>query len=127
MSMLRRRRVGPEPLEDPMEALLQSEFSRQIAAQRGKVPSAEFIQMMAACNTRAQPRFEPAIWAGWSDAVVLGTMTTLVASCWNDISTGLKALLLLESAGVPWTADMALAGALLALTLGWTRVLGHSA
>ena len=126
MNRFRRRRAGPEVSGDPVEALLRKEFSRQIAAQRDKVPSAEFIHMVAACNAPAQPRFVPAIWAGWSDAVVLGTITTLVASWWDDITTGLKTLLLLESAGVPWTADMALAGVLLAFTLCWTRTMSHS-
>ena len=110
-----------------IEALLRDEFSREIEAQRDKVPDWRGIEIMARLNRRASTRSWPSNLADWSRALVLGIVSTMVALGWNDAAAGLNSLLLLESVGIPWAADLGLVGALLGITVGWTRGLGHCA
>ena len=127
MSGFRRSRGGPVDSGDPLESLLRTQFSREIEAQRDEVPSAEFIQALAASSPSARPRFASGIREGWPDALVLGTVATLVASWWDEATTGLNSLLLLESIGMPWIANLGMLGALLAFTLCWTLSQGRTA
>ena len=127
MSGMRRSHNRREISPHRVEALLRHEFSREIEAQRDKVPDWRSIEIMARLDRRARTRSWPSNPAEWSRALALGIVSTVVALWWNDAAAGLKSLLLLESVGIPWAADLGLVGALLGITIGWTRGLGHCA
>lgn len=116
-----------EILPHQVETLLRDEFSKEIDAQRDKVPNWRSIEVMANLDRHARQRSWPSNPAEWSHALALGIVSTVVAFWWNDATAVMKSLLLLESVGIPWAADLGLAGGLLGIALGWTRGLGQSA
>lgn len=108
-----------------VEALLRVEFSREIEAQRDKVPDCRSIELMASLERRARQGSWPSNTVELAHALAIGIVSTVVALWWNDATAGLKSLLLLEGVGIPWAADLGLVGALLGICVGWTRGLGH--
>ena len=127
MSGMRRSHNRREISPHRVEALLRDEFSREIEAQRSKVPDWRNIEVMARLDGRARTRSWPSNPTEWSRALALGIVSTVVALWWNDAAAGLRSLLLLETVGIPWAADLGLVGALFGITVCWTRDLGHRA
>ena len=127
MSGIERSHDRKEISRHQLEALLREEFSREIEAQRDKVPDCRSIEVMARLDRRTRQGSWPSVPVEWARALALGIVSTVVALWWNDATAGLQSLLLLESVGVPWAADLGLVGALLGITVGWTRCLGHCA
>ena len=125
MSGIRSNQDRQEMSPHRVEALLRDEFLREIEAQRDKVPDWRSIEMVARLNRLARQGCWPSNPEEWSHAFALGIISAVVAFWWNDAAAGLESLLLLESVGIPWAADLGLAGALLGIALGWTRGLGH--
>ena len=125
MSGIRNSQNRQEMSPHRLEALLRDEFSREIKAQRDKIPDWRSIETMARLDRRARRGSWPLNPAYWPHALALGIVTAVVAFWWHDATAGLQSLLLLERVGIPWAADLGLIGALLGITFSWTRGLGH--
>ena len=116
MTELRNRR------DDDLEALLRATFETEIALQRDRIPSREFVLLMARIGEYNRRQSKLATIQTWSEILVVATIATLMKFWWNDAITGLEAIRPLAQTSVSWSQMLGLAAGILTVMLFWTQV-----
>ncbi len=116
MTELRNRR------DDDLEALLRATFETEIALQRDRIPSREFVLLMARIGEYNRRQSKLATIQTWSEILVVATIATLMKFWWNDAITGLEAIRPLAQTSVSWSQMLGLAAGILTVMLLWTQV-----
>ena len=115
MTELRNRR------DDELEALLRVNFESEIAAQRDRIPSREFVQWMARISEYNRRQSKLAAIQAWSEILMVGTTAALLTFWWNDAMSGLEAIRPLAQTSVSWSALLSLAAGSLTFMLFWSQ------
>ena len=118
MTELRNRRDD----EDELEALLRETFETEIVAQRDRIPSREFVLLMARISEYNRRQSKLAMIQTWSEILVVATIATLMTFWWNDATSGLEAIRPLAQTSVSWSQMLGLAAGFLTVMLFWTQV-----
>ena len=109
--------------DDEMEVLLRATFESEIRTQRDRVPSREFVLLMARIAEYNRRQSKLTTIQAWSEILVVGTIAALMTFWWNDATSGLEAIVPLAQTGVSWSTLLGLAASLLALLLVWPIIL----
>ena len=115
MTELRNRR------DDELEALLRATFESEIAVQRDRIPSREFVLLMARIAEYNRRQSNLATIHAWSEVLVVGTTAALMTFWWNDAMSGLESVLPLAQRSFSWSALLSLAAGFLAVMLFWSQ------
>ena len=120
---LRDRRHEPAPDEEALEARLRRRFTREIAAERAKVPSLSYILLMAKIDALNRKRSRVAAIESLSEILMFGAIAVLLTFWWNDAISGLEAILPHASDWVSGTTVLGLLTGLFALLILWSKTL----
>lgn len=115
MTELRNRR------DDELEALLRTTFESEIVLQRDRIPSREFVMLMARIAEYNRRQSKLATIQAWSEILVVGTTAALMTFWWNDAMSGLESVLPLAQTSFPWSALLGLAAGFLTVMLFWSQ------
>ena len=115
MTELRNRR------DDELEALLWATFESEIAVQRDRIPSREFILLMAGIGEYNRRQSKLATIQMWSEILVVATIAAMTF-WWNPATSGLEAIRPLAQTSVSWSLMLSLAAGFLTVLLFWTQV-----
>ena len=115
MTELRNRR------DDDLEALLRATFETEIAAQRDRIPSREFILLTARIAEYDRRQSKLASIQAWSEILMVAAIAALMTFWWNDATSGLEAVFPLAQASVTWSALLGLAAGVLTVILFWPQ------
>ena len=116
MTELRNRR------DDELEALLRATFESEIAAQRDRIPSREFVLLMARIGEYNRRQSKLATIQIWSEILMVSTIAALMTFWWNPATSGLEAIRPLAHTSVSWSLMLGLAAGFLTVLLFWTQV-----
>ena len=115
MTALRNRR-DPE-----LEALLRATFETEIAVQRDRIPSREYVLLMARIGEYNRRQSKLATIQTWSEILVVATIAAFMTFWWNDATSGLEAIRPLAQTSVSWSLMLGLAAGFLSVMLFWTQ------
>ena len=105
---------------DTVRVVLTQEFSRQIEAQRDKIPSAQSVLLVARFEARIRRRSRAESLLAWTRPLMLSSVAGLLAFWWSRVAA---APLDLAVVAEPWMQAIGLAALLFAMAFGWTRML----
>ena len=111
----------PNRGDDEMEALLRATFESEIAAQRDRAPSRDFVLLTARISEYNRRQSRLATIQAWSEILLVGTTAALMTFWWNDATSGLEAVLPLSQTSVSWSAVLGLAAGFLTVGLFWSQ------
>ncbi len=115
MTELRNRR------DDELEALLRATFESEVAAQRDRVPSREFVLLMARIAAYNRRQSKLATIQTWSEILVASTIAALMTIWWNDATSGLEAIRPLAQTNISGSALLGLAVGFFTVMLFWSQ------
>jgi len=107
--------------DDELEALLRTTFESEITAQRDRVPSLEFVLLMARIGEYDRRQSKLATIQAWSEILLVGSTAALMVFWWNDAMSGLEAVLPLSQTIVSWSALLSLSAGFLTGMLFWSQ------
>lgn len=116
MTELRNRR------DDELEALLRATFETEIAAQRDRIPSREFVLLISGIGEYNRRQSKLATIQMWSEILVVATIAAFMIFWWNPATSGLEAIRPLAQTNVSWSLMLGLATGFLTVLLFWTQV-----
>lgn len=116
MTELRNRR------DDELEDLLRATFKTEIAAHRDRIPSREFVLLMARIGEYNRRQSKLATIQTWSEILMAATIAALMTFWWTDATSGLEAIRPLAQTSVSWSLMLGLAAGFLTVLLFWTQV-----
>ena len=116
MTALRNRR------DDDLETLLRATFETEIAVQRDRIPSREYVLLMARIGEYNRRQSKLATIQTWSEILVVATIAAFMTFWWTDAASGLEAIRPLAQTSVSWSLMLGLAAGFLTVMLFWTRV-----
>ena len=105
--------------DDELKALLRATFENEIGAQRNRVPSREFVLLMARIAEYNRRLAKLATIQAWSEILVVGTIAVLMTFWWNDATSGLEAIIPLSQTSVSWPALLGVSASIVALLSFW--------
>lgn len=116
MTELRSRR------DDELEALLRATFETEIGVQRDRIPSREFVLLMARIGEFNRRQSKLAAIQMWSEILVAASIAAFMTFWWNAATSGLEAIRPLAQTSVSWSLMLGLAAGFLTVLLFWTQV-----
>ncbi len=116
MTELRNRR------DDELESLLRATFETEIAVQRGRTPSREFVLLMARIDEYNRRQSKLAAIQTWSEILMVTAIAALMTFWWSPATSGLEAIRPLAQTSVSWSLMLGLAAGFLTVLLFWTQV-----
>lgn len=116
MTELRSRR------DDELEALLRATFKTEIAMQRDRIPSREFVLQMARLGEFNRRQSQLATIQMWSEILIAASIAAFMTFWWNAATSGLEAIRPLAQTNVSWSLMLGLAAGFLTVLLFWTQV-----
>ena len=115
MTELRNRR------DDELKALLRAIFESEIAVQSDRVPSREFVLLMAKIAEYNRRQSKLTTIQAWSEILVAGTIAAVMTIWWNDAMSGLEAIRPLAQMNVSGSALLGLAVGFFTVMLFWSQ------
>ena len=109
-----------ENARDAVRDALTQEFSRDIEAQRGQIPSARSILLVAQFEAKIRRRSRADALLDWTRPAVLSSFAGLLAFWWSRVAAAPPDLAVVAE---PWMQAMGLAALLFATAFGWARML----
>ena len=107
--------------DDELKVLLRATFESEIRAQSDRVPSREFVLLMARIAEYNRRQSKLTTIQAWSEILVVGTIAALMTFWWNDATSGLEAIRPLAQTNISWSALLGLTAGFLSLMLFWTQ------
>ena len=108
--------------DEDLEVLLRATFETEIAVQRDRVPSREFVLLMARIGEYNRRQSKLATIQTWSEILMVVTVAALMTFWWTDATSGLEAIRPLAQTSVSWSQMLGLAAGFLTVLLFWTQV-----
>jgi hypothetical protein len=107
--------------DDELEALLRATFESETRAQRDRIPSREFVLLMARIAEYNRRQSKLVTIQAWSEILVVGTIAALMTFWWNDATSGLEAIRPLAQTNVSGSALLGLAVGFFTVMLFWSQ------
>lgn len=104
-----------------LEARLRAGFASEVAASREGIPDIGRVLLMARIDAINRKRQRIAAIELGSEIAVLGTVGSLMAIWWEEVASGLEAMLPLADGGLASTTGLAIAAGLAAAGVYWSR------
>lgn len=123
MRSLRRTQPADSPNRDALEGALRLQFSREIEAQRDKLPDPGLMLLISELESDRRQRTRSARLVSWAGALALGAVTAVAALWFPEAAAGIETLLpaaVVETAG---NSGPGLAGGLFGASLYLLRSL----
>ena len=107
--------------DDELKILLRATFESEIRAQSDRVPSREFVLLMARVAEYNRRESKLTTIQAWSEILVVGTIAALMTIWWNDATSGLEAIRPLAQTNISGSALLGLAVGFFTVMLFWSQ------